>query len=246
LLVLAAWNLPAPFAKAFTPPPMAMLPPTILWAWERPEQLKFIDVEQTGVAFLARTVYLRGDDIVIRPRLQPLEVPHGAALMAVARIESDPRQRPTLSPAQAAKAATAVADLQRLADVRAVQIDFDASQTERDFYRRLLGDLRRTLQRSTPISITVLASWCIHDDWLGGLPIDEAVPMLFRMGTGRREVVNYLNAHKQLRSTACRGSIGISTDEPLATLPSHQRKYVFNPQPWTADTVASVVKEPAK
>src|SRR6185295_2701738 len=55
-----------------SPSRLSELPATILWAWERPEKLDFIDPQKTGVAFLAKTIYLRGDRVVSRPRLQPL------------------------------------------------------------------------------------------------------------------------------------------------------------------------------
>ena len=48
------------------------LPRVILWAWERPEDLRFINPQEIGVAFLAETIILRGDRAIIRPRLQPL------------------------------------------------------------------------------------------------------------------------------------------------------------------------------
>ena len=38
---------------------MSEFPKIILWAWERPEDLRFINTDEVGVAFLARTIYLR-------------------------------------------------------------------------------------------------------------------------------------------------------------------------------------------
>ena len=35
-----------------------------------------------------------------------------------------------------------------------------------------------------PLTITALASWCDGDDWIDGLPVADASPMLFRMGRG--------------------------------------------------------------
>src|SRR6266480_2856196 len=64
-------------------------PSLFLWAWERPERLDFIDPEKVGVAFLAKTLSLQSDRVVSRPRLQPLTVPPGTSITAVARIESD-------------------------------------------------------------------------------------------------------------------------------------------------------------
>src|SRR4030095_12284537 len=64
------------------------LPNTILWAWERPEQLDFIDPEQIGVAYLAKTIQLQQEDVFVRPRLQPLTLRPSTRLVAVVRIET--------------------------------------------------------------------------------------------------------------------------------------------------------------
>lgn len=58
----------------------------------------------------------------------------------------------------------------------ALQVDFDARASQHTFYARLLRDLRRQMPPSLPLSITALASWCSYDDWIRGLPVDEAVP----------------------------------------------------------------------
>ena len=63
-------------------------PKVILWAWERPEDLQFLDPERFGVAFLAQTLELQGDEVVFRPRRQPLKVGPEIKLIAVTRIES--------------------------------------------------------------------------------------------------------------------------------------------------------------
>ncbi len=46
------------------------LPQFVLWARERPEDLRFINPQNTAVAFLGDTIQLRGDTVVVRPRLQ--------------------------------------------------------------------------------------------------------------------------------------------------------------------------------
>ena len=71
-----------------TPVSMNVLPPVILWAWERTEDLTFLDPERYGVAFLAQTLILNGNEILFRPRRQPLKVSPGTKLVAVTRIES--------------------------------------------------------------------------------------------------------------------------------------------------------------
>ena len=221
---------------------ISKLPPTILWAWERPEKLDFIDSQKIGVAFLARTIYLRADRVVSRPRLQPLTVPNGAAVIAVARIESDRPTPPTLSPEQIKEAAAEIAELGSLPNVRMVQVDFDATVSERAFYRELLNELRDKLPRSTLLSITALASWCKGDNWLEDLPIDEAVPMLFRMGVERKQFLSQLAPGIGFASTPCQASAGVSTDEPLAELPQVPRLYVFNPAAWSPDAVEQMME----
>lgn len=220
---------------------LAQLPPTILWAWERPERLEFIDLEKVGVAFLARTIYLRGDRAVSRPRLQPLTLPPGARIVAVARIESehstDYSRQPALSPAQIAETAATISELASLPNVVMVQVDFDATTSERPFYRELLNQLRCKLPPSTALSITALASWCKGDNWLDDLPVDEAVPMLFRMGIERKQFLSELSAGEPFASSLCRSSAGVSTDEPLAQVPRVQRLYVFNPRVWSPDAL---------
>lgn len=138
---------------------ISRLPSTILWAWERPEKLDYLDPQKTGVAFLGKTIYLRADRIVSRPRLQPLAVTTGAPVIAVARIESDRDQPPTLSPEQVKDIAVEISKLGSLRNVVMVQVDFDATRTERAFYRSLLTELRGKLPQSTLLSITALASW---------------------------------------------------------------------------------------
>ena len=222
---------------------LASFPKTILWAWERPENLSFIDPAQTGVAFLARTLYLKDSETFVRPRLQPLRIPPGTAVMAVARIETDALKPIKWSQSQRQKTIDAIAELSSLPGIRAVQIDFDARQSERKPYRELLRDVRARLDPSISLSMTALVSWCMYDDWLTGLPVDEAVPMLFRMGIDDSNVRLYLNRHRQFAAKLCQSSIGVSLDEPLAKLPTHRRIYVFNPKPWSESAVQALLAE---
>jgi hypothetical protein len=221
----------------------ADFPEIILWAWERPEHLDFINPREVGVAYLARTLFLRGDSVVARPRLQPLSLPPDAFRMAVVRVESDRFHPATLSSNQRERAASLIADAGRLAGVAAVQVDFDARESERDFYRELLVDLRRRLPASVRLSMTALASWCMHDDWLSPLPVDEAVPMLFRMGADDHHVRLHLGAGGDFRPAASRLSLGVSTDEPIDNLPRGRRLYIFHPRAWTEQSARKILQE---
>jgi len=144
----------------------ARIPSIVLWAWERPTDLEFINAEEVGVAFLARTVFLRTDEVVTRPRLQGLALPENARVIAVVRVESDRQDKPTLSTGQAERLAEAITEAASLSNIAAVQIDFDAVRSEREFYRNVIAAVRRRLPQEIGLSITALASWCADDDWL--------------------------------------------------------------------------------
>jgi predicted DNA-binding antitoxin AbrB/MazE fold protein len=225
------------------PDPLPGLPRLVLWAWERPEDLSFIDPREVAVAYLAKTIYLRGDKVIVQPRLQPLSFPEGTKLLVVVRIETDRSERPTLSGDQRAKAVSEISELGGGERVAAVQIDFDATVSEREFYSEALRDLRRQLPSRVGLSITALASWCIYDDWLAALPVDEAVPMLFRLGVDARQVREHLASGGGLRSAKCRTSLGISTDEPFTNLPAGRRVYIFHPRPWSREAAQKIIRE---
>lgn len=229
-------------SAALTAARLEPMPHVILWAWERPTDLSFINPRETGVAFLARTIRLRSGEVVVRPRLQPLNLPEAASVMAVARVETDAVSRPELSAQQCEKLAGAIADMARLPSVSHIQIDFDATQSERKFYRDVIVEVRRRLPDTVSLSITALASWCTYDDWLSDLPIDEAVPMLFRMAADGKQIANRLDAGDDFIAPPCRHSYGISTDEPRSNLSSARRLYVFNPDPWTESSVRAILE----
>ncbi|MGC9946030.1 MAG: DUF3142 domain-containing protein [Bryobacteraceae bacterium] len=219
------------------PDPLPGFPRLFVWAWERREDLSWIDTRSVGVAFLARTVCPRADGVAVRPRMQPLLTPPGAVLMAVVRVESGGRASAGTSGADVQRTAGAIAGAASLPGVRGLQVDFDAVASERAFYRAVLEDLRRRLPARMPLSITALASWCEADGWISGLPVAEAVPMLFRMGPDR------YSPGSDFRGDLCRSSVGISTDELPSRIPSGRRVYVFNPRGWSPDHVRAVLRK---
>ena len=178
--------------------------------------------------------------------------------MAVVRIESTrgalstaytvaSKSSPAFSREEIARIATEISSCAQIEGVSALQIDFDATLSEHAFYRDLLIEVRKQLPPDFPLSITALASWCIGDRWLTELPpdtIDEAVPMLFRMGAGTSEITSYLAKGNDFTVPACSTSLGLSTDEPFSrdilsgkisvgsASPSSLRVYLFSPRPW--------------
>jgi len=204
------------------PDPLPGFPRLVLWAWERPERLTFVNPRSTGVAFLACTIRWRGPAIESRPRLQPIEVPPATPLIAVVRLESVAAPLP-----DSARVACEIVASAAWPGVRAVQVDFDARRSERSWYRALLEQLRAGLPASIPISITALLSWCELDPWMSGLPVVDAVPMLFRLGPGE----TYPGG--DFRDALCRSSVGVSSDEVPRAVPQGRRIYFFHPRPWT-------------
>lgn len=62
----------------------------MLWAWERPTDLRRLEPGM-GVAFLAQTITLDRDTFRVVPRRHPLRVSPRTPLVAVTRIERQPR-----------------------------------------------------------------------------------------------------------------------------------------------------------
>ena len=219
------------------------VPRIVLWAWERPENLSFIDPKSVAVAFLARTIELSGNDMEVHPRMQPLEVPNSTTLIAVVRISTSHKSTPSLSNDQLRATEESILRAVQLPEIRGLQIDFDATVSERTFYRSLLDSLRRRLPDSLTLSITALASWCLGDPWIADLPVDDAIPMLFRLGPDSLDVLDRLNKGEDFSIPICRHSVGVSTDEPFPRTIHGRSVYVFNPKPWTAGSFQSVLKE---
>lgn len=230
----------------------AAMPQTVVWAWQEPEDLHTAPPKSVGVAYLAQTIFLRGatangheSALAIQPRHQPLIVAHGAAVMAVVRLIATPGFHDT--PELRAQTAAVLAHVSHQPGLRALQVDFDATQSQRAFYAAVLTRLHPQMPAHMPLSITALVSWCTAapgpGDWLSTLPIDEAVPMYFRMGGSSLSGEN--KAGFPIREAICRGSIGISTDESWPPLNQSVRIYLFAPHPFTPRQLAAISSAPS-
>jgi len=220
-----------PAAQAGLSLRMRHLPPRTLWAWERPEDLRAIDPVTTAIAWLDQTILL-GSEAVSQPRRQPLIYPSDATRIAVVRIEALPG-----APLDAPEAQQTVSLLLKSAErpgIAALQLDFDATRSQRGFYSVLLRDLRSQMPASLPLSITALASWCSYDDWIATLPVDEAVPMLFRIEPDRRRT-RADRSEFRISEQLCMGSVGVSTHEAWPDEMAGKRIYVFADRGWRED-----------
>lgn len=220
-------------------------PNIVIWAWERPEDLRFLDPNHHAVAFLAQTLIVQGDDVVFQPRRQPIQFSPGTHLIGVTRIETsrDNAKRPSLSQNQQKTIVDYLKKSIELPNVKAVQIDFDAVESEREFYRDLITETRNAISPNISLTITALTSWCLGDKWLHGLPIDDAVPMLFDIGPNRKEVTDLLRRREDFNEPKCRNSYGLSVNEPpIAGLKKDRRIYLFKSAAWTPSDLGTIDK----
>jgi hypothetical protein len=214
---------------------MSQLPSRTLWVWERPEDLSGIDPSSTAIASLDQTILI-GDGLSLLPRRQSVIYPESAHRIAVVRIEVQPGT--ALSGESMLNLATKTVDQimesARKPGIVALQIDFDATRSQRIFYTVLLRQLRSRMPRELPLSITALASWCSYDDWIGSLPVDEAVPMYFRMEPDRQRAPQD-RPEFRVREPLCIGSVGVSTHERWPVNVAGKRLYIFSDWGWRQD-----------
>lgn len=210
-----------------------------VWAWERPEDLRFVEgsaeiVAQTGF------IELRGTGMLVRGRRFPLLVSAGQPTSAVVHIQIDRRRPFVWTTARASQVAEAVLRLGRGQRVRRLQVDFEVRSSERYLLLAVLREVRDGLPPGVTLSMTALASWCMTEDWLAEAPVDEIVPMLFRMGPGGAAIRARLAGGGDFAEPRCRGALAISTDAPILSAPAGRRVYLFSPRSWTAADFARV------
>lgn len=225
----------------------AEMPRKIVWAWERPEDLRSLDPKEFGIAFLAQTIFLENERVMPAQRRQPLEVSQGTYLIAVTRIETQKEmgKRPTFDSEMVDKVASLIKNTHDLPDVKGIQVDFDAGSSERPFYRQLMVKLRGLLDNHTdvriPLTMTSLASWCTGDAWFNDFPVDEAVPMVFQMGADEQKIKAYLRNGNDWREPLCRGSYGISLEEGrFEGMAAGRRIYFFKNTSWNTRDVSAI------
>jgi hypothetical protein len=236
LLVAACSGAASTGDSAATPhPALQALPATLVWAWERPEDLRWLPA-QVGVAYVSTRVWLSGAQASVRPRANPLRVAPGTALVPVVHVDASTRQPPQLNPEQQASLVAQLLLAAQHAPQQVVQLDFEVRQSQRAFFTAVVQAARQALPQQVALSVTALASWCAGDHWLAGLPADEIVPMAFRMSRDSAVLRRHLAAHGRFNGQGCSQAVGTATDEPLPAWqrPAGVRAYVFSPRPWTA------------
>jgi hypothetical protein len=215
---------------------MAALPRITLWAWERREDLHALDTRRFAVAYLDRTLTI---DLTTKSQLRrnPVVMPASAVRIPVVRIET--ASSALLNNENRDEIVRNLLLAAHEPGITALQIDFDATRSQRQFYRDVLIELRSRMPADLPLSITALASWCSWDDWLRGLPVDEVVPMMFRMEPDRYRAPAGLDDFR-IREPLCRFATGVSTSESWPASLAGKRIYVFPDQGWQLDSPINI------
>lgn len=210
----------------------------VVWAWERPETLDALPAD-IGVAAVVGFIRLHGNTIVVaRGRRFPLVVradrPQPIGVVHIEVDQSEPLDWTNTLRAQVIGAALTFAS-----GYRAVQIDMEVRRSQRGALLDVLVGVRAGLTPQTSLSMTALASWCETEHWLASAPVDEIVPMLFRMGRDGGRLRNKLAAGGDFNEPSCRSAVGISVDSPIA-VPADRRVYIFNPLSWDAAALSAL------
>ena len=216
-------------------PPARLSPPqNMLWSWFAEDDFRPAAPSGTGVAWLAMSLQFSRSGVSVAPRAASLRTPRGMYEMAVVRFNFEPSEYPPAGisswhPRQRIQAEQSILDLVRLTGATSLQLDFDAPESARPFYRDLLRSLRAQLPGNTYLSITALASWCMEPkSWLASLPVDEFVPMVFDMGQSGDAVLTLLKRGGEFPFPGCRTTLGIRQSSSDIPAKPGVRIYRFN------------------
>jgi hypothetical protein len=204
----------------------------VIWAWERSEDLRFAGAS-AEIALQTGFVELAGDRVQARGRRFPLKASRAPAT-ALVHVQIDHASPLRWTPELRARTSAAILHYASAIPARRIQVDFEIRASERPILLDVLRDVRRGLPRGMLLSMTALASWCDGEDWLGEAPVDEIVPMLFRMQEGGEALRNRLAAGGDFRNPRCRAALAVATDSPIVRAPAGRRVYLFDPHSWTA------------
>ena len=218
-----------------------MSPPTsqlVLWSWQRQDNLSFVK-KGTLIAPLIGTISINRNDLHVSPRSNPLTLNPSTQIIPVVRLEINPRS--FINEQTLEKIIFHILALTQPCKSKELQIDFDATTSQRPFYEKLLTQLRKALP-SSKLSITALASWCLGDPWIGKLPIDYAVPMVYNLGEDE-DIKRFILNTKQWKSRKCCEYIGLHQKKLFMKIPKGWTVFVFNDEAWTLQSYENLLKE---
>lgn len=189
-------------------------------------------------AVLTEALVLREYGVEHIGRTQGLPLPPGVRFLPVVHVEAAADAPANFTPPQREAIMAAV---RRQAPIAAassgwLQIDFEAPARERDAYRALLASVRQELPTGVRLSVTALAHWCAQGDWLDRLPVDEVVPMLYRLGSNAQDWRRRIAQGDLSLAHRCRESaLGFATNDPppRGLLARISHPYWFDEASWS-------------
>lgn len=222
------------------------LPPLMLWAWQAPQDLRGLDATKIGVATYIGTITITGNNVTTQANQARMLIPNNLYRMAVIHISVSPFMKPALDQNTIIKVSNDILLLYRNTNMPALQLDFSATNSQRNFYAEVIRNVHQQIDPNTYFSITALASWCVGDRWIKEqhLPIDLVVPMYFSLAQTSREKFKFIQSFPtNINSLApeCRNAIGIATFETWQ-VPLHADipVFVFTRGSWTAEKIQRV------
>lgn len=195
------------------------------WYWDRPAEQLPAPPPGIGAAVVVTHVILSGERFVRQRRRSALRLPEGVATMPVIHVEVDPALPFAGNTAQSDGLREAVLDVVRRGASPWVQLDFEARRSQREFWLAAVQQIKTALPSGVRLSVTALASWCYEDRWLGNAPVDEIVPMYFRLRGARQDYI--LRSAAGVTEPRCATAYGVADDEPEWPVALSGRRYVF-------------------
>ena len=200
-------------------------PTEFWWYWDRPAGQLPAPAPGVGAAVLVTHVIFSGQGYALQPRRSALRLPSGVATMPVVHVEVDPARPFGANVAQSDALCAAVLDAVRRGAATWVQLDFEARRSQRAFWQTAVQKIKADLPAGVRLSVTALASWCYEDRWIDAAPVDEIVPMYFRLKQARRGYI--VRSAAGVSEPRCATAYGVADDEPDWPVALPGRRYLF-------------------
>jgi len=213
----------------------------VAWIWpdsNGPQRAPTSAAPYREAAVLVESLVLRGSGVEHGGRKQPLPLPDGVRLVPVVHVEAADDAPADFTPAQrdAIVAAVRRHAAEAASGAGLLQLDFEAPPRQREAYRALVSAVREVLPADLRLGVTALAHWCVQGDWLDRLPVDEVVPMLYRLGPHADDWRRRFTQDDAALARRCRGpALGFATNDPPppALLARTARPYWFDEAAWS-------------
>lgn len=125
------------------------------------------------------------------------------------------------------------------------ELDFDARESEYNNYINLMNNIKNKLPK-TKISITAPASWCYPKSWINNLPIEYAVPMVYRLGKDEKTIKNGDVSPLFISNPLCLENIALANDELDFNFKKYIKNkniYLFNSENWNAYNFNDIINK---